>query len=70
MVFGRNDGWRANDTHRKIERRMVRRALVDHDGVGLGTGDQSGKVIGCGIGRQDRQPARHAVKLDQRQRTS
>ena len=47
---------------------VVQRTRVDHDGVGLGTGDQSAEVIGCGIGRQNRQPARHAVELDQRQR--
>ena len=30
--------------------------------------NQSAEVIGCGIGRQNRHPARHAVELDQRQR--
>ena len=68
-LLGRDDGRRANDTHWKIECRLARRARVDHDGVGLGAGEQSVKMIGCGIGRQDRQPARHAVELDQRQRT-
>ena len=68
MFLGWNDGRRANDTHGKIERRMVQRTRVDDDGVGLGAGDQRAEMIGCGIGRQNRQPARHAVELDQRQR--
>ncbi len=68
LLFGRGDGRRTNDAHRKIECRVVQRTRVDHDGVGLGTGDQSGQVIGRRIGRQNRHAARHAVELDQRQR--
>ena len=57
----------ADDTERKFECRISRRAAIDDDGIDLGAGEQRGEMRGIGIRRQDGQAARHAVELDQRQ---
>ncbi len=59
---------RGGDAQSNAERRAGREVAIQHDGVDFGAGNDRGEMNGIGVGRQDDEPANHAVKLDQSQR--
>ena len=65
IVRQRLDHGSAHDAREAIKRRVRRRALVDHDGVDAGDGDDGGKMRRIGVRRQDDDAARNAFQLDQ-----
>ena len=50
--------------------RRFRRFAIDDDGVDVRAGDNRGEMRRIGVGRQNGEPARDAVELDQRERAS
>jgi hypothetical protein len=67
-ICSRHDVRRARNPQRNIERSARGRIGIDDNSIDLGTGDDGCKMIGIGVGRQNGEAARDAVKLDQRQR--
>ena len=65
---GRGNLRSAGNADRQIERGACCRALVDDHRIDVGAGDDRREVFGIGIGRQDGETARDAVKLDQGER--